>query len=279
MEKDEIIFSGAYKGFRLGVRFDLTGKAESDAAYCLAYIGSRIDGPAYAFSGIDTEKIAALAKPSGRGVSAVAEFLSKTPRLKKALASALPKIEAMGNEDAENPEEAAGSTEPGSVLMPAAESYLLSQLLKNAGVGVYPELSSEMKPEPEEASDVIAFIGKYRNWIAIKKLGLDGVKDYHVGGILAGVNYTLVNKAYDFLGAKADEGLVREASGKRKTLSNLAAMLGGIAPRLPSGNDGTRTLLKCMEETGYHPYATLFMLVKAYPELKPRKPRGRLPKG
>ncbi len=251
---DEIIFNGAYKDLKVCVRFDLGGKSADEVVYALGYIGSAIEPHAYRFSGIDTKKIDAFARPEGTGLKGVCGFLqARQPKaISAALAEALPKDE----------------------LMPAAESYLLNRLLTKAGVRFTAQSSATLKPEEEEIGDHIAFIAKYRDWIAIKKLGLEKVQDYEVSGILCGINHTLVNKGFDFAGAKADV-----AAGKRKTLGNLCAALSELEPKLSGGREDACMITRTIEATGYKPYASPDMLTAAYPDIKPPKMRGRKPKG
>jgi hypothetical protein len=252
---DEILFNGAYKDFRVGVRFDLSGKSADEVVYAMGHIGSAIEPHAYRFSGIDTEKIDALARPEGTGLEAVCGFLQAKPpkAMQAALAEALPKEE----------------------LMPVAESYLLNRLLTRAGVRFTARSSATLTPKEEEIGDHMAFIAKYGDWVAIKKLGLEDVQDYEVSGMLCGTNHTLVNKGFDFAGAKADVA----ASGKRKTLGNLCAALSELAPKLSDGSEDAFRLIKAMEGVGYRPYASPDMLTAAYPDIKPPKVRGRKPKG
>jgi hypothetical protein len=248
---DGIIFNGEYRDFKLGVRFDLGGKSADEVVYALGYIGSAIEPHAYRFSGIDTKKIDAFAQPEGKGLKAVCDFITGRPpkAISAALAEALPKAE----------------------LMPAAESYLLNRLLTKAGVRFTAQSAATLKPEEEEIGDHIAFIAKYKDWISIKKLGLEKVQDYEVSGILCGINNTLVSKGFDFAGAKA--GTVAE---KRKTFGNLGAALSELAL---SGREDAFVVAKAMEGIGYKPYASPEMLTAAYPDIKPPKVRGRKPKG
>jgi hypothetical protein len=252
---DEIIFNGAYKDFKLGVRFDLGGKSAEEVVYALGYIGAAIEPHAYRFCGIDTAKIDAFAKPQGTGLEAVCAFLQERPpkAMQAALAEALPKAE----------------------LMSAAESYLLNRLLARAGVQFTARSAAALAPQQEEIGDHIAFIAKYGAWVAIKKLGLEKVQDYEVSGILAGTNHTLVNKGFDFAGAKAGVAAVT----KRKTLGNLCAALTELAPKLSGSPGDAFMIVKTMEGIGYRPYASPDMLTAAYPDIKPPKVKGRKPKG
>jgi len=258
MDRDEIIFAGQYKDFRLGIRFELTGKKPEDVAAALAHISSSIEPYAFKFSGIDTKKIDDFAKVSGKGISAVYGFLeSRTPGdIKKALGTALP-----------DPK-----------LMSVAECYLFNRILENAGVAFKPSVAP-VKPAEEQIEDFIGFIGKYGKWIAIKKLGLEKVQDYEVSGVLSGVNHTAVNKAFDFAGVeKDDEAVASAARGMRKSYNNAAAMLKELEPKL-SGDSAAYLVCKSLETLGYRPYASPGMLTDAHPDIKPPKVRGRKPKG
>jgi len=260
--KDEIIFTGAHKDFRLGISFDLNGASTQDVVYVLDYISSRIEPHAFSFSGIDMKKIEAFAKPTQKGLAGVCAFLDDTTpgAIKEALMKALPQPE----------------------LMPVAESYLVNQLLKKAGVAfTVPGNGSNLKPAEEKPGDVIAFMAKYKDWIAIKKLGSEEAKDYEVSGILAGINHTIVNKSFDFAGAKKDESLVSSAAGgKRKSYGNLSNALSEIESKLAgSAADNAWVVARVCETLGYRPYASPQMLTEAYPDIKPPKTRGRKPKG
>ncbi|MEW6748718.1 MAG: DUF2666 family protein [Candidatus Micrarchaeota archaeon] len=257
MEKDEIIFTGQYKDFKLGIRFDLSGKSEKDVAAALAYVSEKVEPHAFRFSGIDTDAVDGFAKISGKGLAAVYDFLeaNKPGDIKDALGKAL-----------KDPK-----------LMPAAESYLMNRLLAKAGIA-FKAGSNDAKPVDEGVDDFIGFIGKYGKWIAIKKLGLENVKDYEVSGILSGVNHTAVNKGFDFAGVEKDDATVASVTkGMRKSFNNAAAMLKALEPKL----DGGKAYLVCksLETLGYPPYATPGMLTDAYPDIKPPKTRGRKPKG
>ncbi|NYZ73866.1 DUF2666 family protein [Candidatus Micrarchaeota archaeon] len=256
---DELIFTGQYKDFRLGIRFDLSGKEPKDAAAALAYISERIEPAAFASSGIDTKKVEDFAALDGKGVGAVVAFLemNTTGAIREKLGS------AMNNPD----------------LMSVAECYLLNQLLMKAGVAFKVAPSPAVVPKEEKIEDFIGFIGNYKGWIAIKKLGLENVQDYEVSGILSGINHTIVNKAFDFAGMKNDALVGSVASGKRKSYGNLGAALRGLEGKLTGGADDAYVVCKVCENVGYKPYASPEMLTNAYPDIKPPKVKGRKPKG
>ncbi|HSB46400.1 MAG TPA: DUF2666 family protein [Candidatus Bilamarchaeum sp.] len=252
--KDEIIFSGEYKDFRFGVRFDVQGRTEAEVASVLGYISQKIEPHAFKFSGIDTKAIDAFASPAGKGISSVIAFLDANgpAGMKAALEKSLPKPE----------------------LMPAAESYFFNRLLTKAGVEFKPKAETSLAPEEEKPDDFIGFMGKFGNWIAVKKLSLEKVQDYEVSGILAGINHTLVNKAFGFAGLQ--DGSAGALKGSRKSYNNLSASLKGLKDGGPAD---AMTVCRVFEGIGYRPYASPEMLTSAYPDIKPPKVKGRKPKG
>jgi len=254
MYDDEIIFSGKYRDFSLGVHYDITGKDESEVSAILGHISSRIEPYAFGFSGIDTKAIDGYIRLDGKGIPAVHKYLEEN-------SSAWAKW-IKGS--IKNP-----------ALLPAAESYFFNRLLEKAGIGFKVSREPSVKPANEESGNAIAFVGKYKGWVAIKKMGLDKAKDYEVSGILSGINFTVVNKAFDFAGIEKKDDLVQSITrGKRKSYGNAVACL----KELESENN-PYVICKVLETLGYRPYASPHMLTDAYPDIKPPKVRGRKPKG
>jgi hypothetical protein len=251
---DEIVFTGKYKGLNLGVRYDVSGKSEKEVSASLVDISNAIEPHAYGLSGIDTEAIDKFVNFSGKGISGICDYLgSKASEWNKWAKANLEKKE----------------------LMPVADSYLFNKLLKEAGVKFKADGCSTIKAESEEITDVIAFIGRYKGWMAIKKLGLDKVKDYEVSGILSGINFTIVNKGFAFAGME-DETLAASISkGKRKSYGNAVECL----EQVKSEGGSPYLVCKVLENLSYRPYASSHMLTDAYPDIKPPKVRGRKPKG
>ncbi|MFN7990897.1 MAG: DUF2666 family protein [Candidatus Micrarchaeia archaeon] len=253
---DEIIFTGEYKDFKLNVRFDLSGKEPKDVATILSFLSMSIEPHSYRFAGLDMKMIDSIAAVSGKGLTAAAGAIESTgpSALRESLAKACPVQK----------------------LLPAAESLYLSRVLEKAGVEYKVPVHQSPNGAAEEGGGFIGFIGKYGNWIAIKKLGLENVKDYEVSGILAGVNHTVVNKAFDLSGIEKNDALVESVvKGKRRTFGNLAACLRDLEQRPANAY----TVCKVVESLGYKPYASPEMLTEAYPDIKPPKVRGRKPKG
>ncbi|MFA6530809.1 MAG: DUF2666 family protein, partial [Candidatus Micrarchaeia archaeon] len=244
---DEILFVGKFKEFNVGMEFSMAGKNDSDAAFALASISEAIEGPAFQFSGIDCEKVRKIANPSGTGVSAIVDFLSKNKpnELRAQLLSAC-----------SNP-----------LLISVAEAYFFNQLFEKACVAykLTPKLvSSSLKQLPEKPEDQMAILGKYGNWISIKKLSIEkNTEDWEVSGILSSINVSIVSKAFDFVKAS---GIPITITG-RKSYGNV---LEALKKFVPSGNaiNDAFVINKTMEGLGYKPYAHPDMLTPAHPEVK-----------
>ncbi len=248
---EELIFSGKYRDFAFAERFDLSKAGSGDVAAALLHISEKIEQAGYRFSGIDYEKVDGLAKKLN-GINEVAAFL-KESNLKKKLE------ECMKDKK----------------LMPAVESCFLNLLLSRSGIETKPKLPLKLNAEKYEEGGKIVFIAKYRGWLAIKKLSLAEVEaDWEVAGAIAGANASAVNKAFQLAeaGYAAIEGEAKKiAAGKRKSLAAAAEIIEKTA--------GNAVLLtKALENLGYYTYLTPLVLMEAYPDLKPKKPRGRIPR-
>ena len=245
MDREEIILVGEYKNFKSDKHFYVDNSSEQDIAGILVELSDFVEHYVYQFSGVDTTKVDSLIKV-GSGLQSVCEFLKSFKR-----DTLLP------------------AAQNKSKMLPIAESYLVNQTLKKAGVAFKPNANSSIKPEIEKPEDVIAFIGNCKGWFAAKKLGVDEkTQDWEVSGILAGINHTIVNKSFDFSGLKSGEG-----AGGRKSLGSLATALSQI--------DGTNPYAVCKTCEGFSikPYASPEMLMNEYPDIKPPKVKGRKPKG
>jgi hypothetical protein len=261
--EDEVILCGAYKDFRKELRYGLGSADTMEVAHVLGAISDAVEPHAFSLSGIDVAGIRAYAKPAGAGLPAIIEFLKSNPQgqIKEKLKSLCPVPE----------------------LLPAAESCLFNLLMAGAKV-TFRMGDSVAKPatmpSKEPAEDTIAFVGKYKGWISIKKLGLENVRDWEVSAILSAISHTSVNKAFDFSGVEKNDALVSKvAAGRRKSYGNLADALGAILPELKNGRlADAYVICKVFETIGYKPYASPEMLSDAHPEVKPPKVRGRKPK-
>lgn len=260
--EDEIILSGKYKDFSVEERFVLEGASEMEVAKVLEHLRSRIELPAYRYSGVNLQEIDKFVKVEGKGPGAVVSFLDSHPpgKTRKFLLEQIPEKK----------------------LYDAAESYLINALMRAAGVPYFPPLEKpSVKPEKEVLDGQIVFIAHYGKWMAIKKLTVEKAEDWEVSGILSKIHDTMISKIFDFAGAEADDDLAKKlCKGKRKSLGTLKKVLEELSKNL-SGNklNDAYLIKKVFDNLGCTPYPGAGMLVKAHPELKPKKPRGRAPKG
>jgi len=243
---DEIIFSGKYRELDIKIRYNLKDAGEKDVAGVLVEVVKKIEPLAYGFSGIDCKKIEGIAAGAGKDLPSIAKFIRDNSVRKM--------LEGTVKEEK---------------LVTAAESYFFNRALANAGVSILPNVSTGIKPEKESVEGQIVFVGKYGKWVSIKKLGLDGAQDWEVSGVLSSIVHTALNKAFEFAGQSGDVAL----GNRRKSFGAAADLLGELA-----GKDAY-TIVKALENLGYAPYANPGMLTAAYPDIKPPKPRGRMPKG
>ncbi len=243
---DEIIFSGKHKGFNLNVRYGLKGAGEKDVAGVLAEVIKAIEPFAYEFSEIDCKKVEEIASKAGKDLNSVAKFIRENPVRKQ--------LEGTVKDEK---------------LITASESYFFNRALTNSGIKLLPDVKCSIKPDSEKVEGQIVFVGKYGKWVAIKKLALEGVRDWEVSGVLCGIVQTAINKAFEFSGESGEVS----AGKRRKSFGAAADLLEELA-----GKD-SYTIVKSLESLGYAPYAHPGMLTAAHPEIKPPKPRGRMPKG
>ena len=244
---DEIVFTGRYKDFGLGVHYDLAKASEKDVAGILSEISEKIEPFAYSFSGIGTKAIEEQVKVEGTGIQAAVKAIEQSDFSKWS--------------KEKYPKE----------MRPIAESYYFNRLMAKAGLKIKPDAQTSIKPTKEEFGNMIAFVGKYKDWMAIKKLGLEKAKDYEISGILSGINFTLVNKSFSFAGMENEVSGITK--GKRKSYGAVVECLGKIE------NPSPYVVCKVLEELGFRPYASSHMLTEAYPDIKPPKVKGRKPKG
>ena len=97
---------------------------------------------------------------------------------------------------------------------------------------------------------------------------MDESKPHEIAGILASINNTVVNKAFDLLGLK------QEMKKTRKSYKNLIEKL----KDLEYSPKGAARIKAIYESTGFWVHGNPFMLIKTYPDLKIPKPKGRFKK-
>ncbi len=230
---DEIIFIADYNGLKKGIRYDLSNASEKDVASVLVNLSDYIEPYAYRFVGVDYDALEAQIPSS----VSPADFLKDNKKLWT-------------------------STCKGE-LKSIIESCFLNILLRKANIPFKPVLKMSLQEEKQDLDSGIFFIAKYNNWVAIKKLGAEGKKPHELGGLLAGIDSTIINKSYDLL------SMERPKTKGRKSFNALVDVLESLDPKDPAHNLGS------LESLGFTPYPTLEVLVKIYPDLKIPKRRGR----
>ncbi|MEW5996129.1 MAG: DUF2666 family protein [Candidatus Micrarchaeota archaeon] len=246
-----------------GIAFDLSSASEKDVAYAAAYCSERIDALTFAYSGINTSILdGELSKYAGKGPKEAGTALLAAKSLREAF------------KDASNDK---------NTFIPVAESYFFSKF--PARFGFSPKLTpgmaqSSIKPKSFAPGTRISLVSKCREWVAIKKLFIEpGVEKWEIAGILAGINETLVKKAFDFAGldkAKLDAKAAELTRGKRKSYAAIGEAIQGIEGSPAEIAYLYNAILSVFEIL---PYANRPMLSKEYPEIKGPSMRGRKPKG
>lgn len=262
---EELIFEMDYKGETHGIKFNLESASEQDVAHAISHVLPLVNAQAFHFSGINTKAIDEFA--SSLSVPTASEALKGTS------ASAI--RAALESAAKENP-----------LLFPAAESYFYSALLGKYALPSLPSqemFQGKLHMEKTHPKGKVALLAKFKSWIAIKKMGIvPGVQDYEVSAALCAINETLVKKAFDFaqidlvaLGTHAK----KLASGKRKSYQNVGEVLSMLPEKGKKDIENAYLLFAVLRELKVSPYAQREMLMKAHPDVKIPKPRGRVAKG
>ena len=251
--EDEILFISGYIELKESFRYGLGTASNEDVSSILISLSNKIESTAYTTSGIKLEPIDKFVNGlNGKGLNDLIKFLEpmKPEDLKKIY------LDSAGK--------------PTLVLV--AESYFFNRLLTKFGITFKLNIPSKLKSEKEPSENRIAFIGKYKDWKAVKKQKLEKAENWEISAILCGINNTCVNKSFDFV------NLTNEFGKARKSLTTLVAALKNLT--LPADpKEQTYLVCKTFESSGYRLFASPEMLVKEYPDVKPPKPRGRMKKG
>ncbi len=245
-----VIYTYPYKGYFEEMSERYNQPDEKSLAYALSKFLEKVEATML-FSGIDHKSI----------YSEVSTVKGKT--LYETLSSL--KVKAIAKKYSTRKE-----------LNETAETYVLFSALKLHDLHPFPspeliskEFSLNIKPSPFLKKQGIGIMLRFEDWVVIKKLSYEDVEDYMIAGITAGIASSVAGKFYSLLGFDIP-------SKKSKSLKNLILSLQSIEKE--KGIKQNYGIYKSFIENGYSPYATLEMLSKAYPSLKPKKPRGRLPK-
>lgn len=259
---EEIILSGKYKDFSLEDQYILDGASEEDVLHILSSLSEKIDTSSYKFLGIDTKKIDEFVNSIAKGSD---------------IAGVVATLESIKPNELKN--ELLKSAKNDKNFLPIAESYFIHSLLLTSKVNfkfIPSMFQSKLTPKKELQKERIVFMANYKGWMAVKKLKLENVKDYEVSAILSSINFTIVNKMFDFAGLQDESSVDALVKGKRKSPIALAESLKAINET----DEKKKAYLVCKvcEKLNYKPYSSPHMLVKAYPDIKPPKVKGRVPK-
>ncbi len=148
----------------------------------------------------------------------------------------------------------------------------------------------------DEPDQYIDFMAKYKDWVAIKKLGIrENTTPQEVAYQLAAIRAAVDRKAFSILGIKTDmldAHAAQVTKGLRKGYESLSGALSTIKSSegkkvinescdnkdlLPLAE--TYLLAKIMTEIGFNVGIDQLALSKIYKELKPPKAPGRMGKG
>ncbi|MBD3389668.1 DUF2666 domain-containing protein [Candidatus Micrarchaeota archaeon] len=261
---EELRFEMDYKGEKHGYHYNLASADEQDVANATAAVSQTTNPLGFLYAGFSLEKVDSFVE--GMEGSSASEALN-----------------AVSSSDVRSMlKESVGEK---AKLAPAAEAYFFHRVFSKHSLPalVGPDMLDSSAPmEKTHPKDRIALLAKYKSWVAIKKMSIDSsVQDYEVSGILCAINETLVRKAFDF--TQVDQvALETEAKkltkGKRKSYSAVGELLSILPEQKWNQLENTYLLFSALSSMNVRPYAHREMLSKQYKDIKPPKPRGRMPK-
>lgn len=270
MDQNEIILSCNYKELKIGKRYVFEGNPDGKVVSgVLSALSDEIEQQAFEWSGLDTKKLdEVVSKCQGVGIKGVISALRTTKR-----ADLLP-----GAKDE-------------SAMVPIAESYFLNKLFKKCIVSIRPEPNASFTFTKEDPNHVI-FIGNIKPWFAVRRIVVDSkTQEYEVSGILSAINFTITNKSFEFLKLNTTSNdLFSCGTGARKSFSALADAFQELEEKLKLCKlDANYVAYACLQTCsnvgfkkgvpGYMPYANAYVMEDKYPDLKVKKPKGRIAKG
>ncbi len=145
-------------------------------------------------------------------------------------------------------------------LLPFAKSAYLFLSLKS----ILSSLTVEVPKSEEFKGNGLGYAFRYGDFVAIRKLS-SKAEPYEVAGLLSACIEKLFEKWYVLANG--------EVTPKLSSKSAPSKLLEGF-----EGKDVEDVVKEALAYKAFRPYPYLDGLVKAYPDLKPKKPRGRLPK-
>lgn len=254
---DELIFYTPLPEIKEAFHYDLGDASDMQVGYLLSKISDMVEHVGYAFSGINLKPIDSYITSKAKQYMDIISFIEKN-------ASSINTVI----------KEACPEKEHKTI----AESYFINRVLTYFGIPfkVLPAHFSNVKM-PKEVHDIkiddqIVFILHYNKMIAVKKLTVPKAERWEISAILASINFTAVNNTFKLLSKR--EPKVKKY---RHSLTYVAEVI-KESFNIQDNVEKALFISRSLEQMNYSPYLQPMVLVKAYPDVKPPKPRGRLPK-
>jgi len=258
---DEIFFSAKTPSLNESYKLPISASTTpEEVANFLGFLHKHVEEQIYEVLSIDRAKVRAYAEKvaKGSGVKGIFQTFSvlKPGEIKNALQHACREEK----------------------LIPIAQVAFLRAVLEKFGAPAFPISSGKFSPGKADSENEIIFTGKFKEWVAIKKLSIDAdTTPQEIAGVLSSINATLVRKYFDFHGAdafalqelaeKATKGKGRGHGALLKTFQNL---------EIPTEHQSC-FLHFLFKNLGYSTYIHPELMQEIYPELKIPKPKGRMP--
>ncbi len=238
---DIIRFYGEY-GILKAFNKEFRDINKRDAIAVLSNVLKACEDAGYVYSGIDTGVINSAVRDvvNDKGPHGFIKAL-KLIKMNKLINEAIPKKE----------------------LRPVAKSYIFNRLLFYTGVKYYPDLDLPSDGNYFKKDGELGFVVSLNDWTMIKRTKLAGAKEYEISAFASRVFSTTIDHLYQFMGKDVNFERVKGLKLENE-IFNVKEPYDAYS---------------IFKRYGVLPYPHIEMLIKAYPDLKIRKGRGRLPKG
>ncbi len=159
-----------------------------------------------------------------------------------------------------------------------AYDFFCQALFSYAGLNIFPDVKiKEIKPKTR---DRISLLIKQGDWLVVKKKKIDKkTYNWEIVGIFASIirstyeKYFVLNEKYDKIFEQSEE-----FKKKRRSLKNLGLNLLEVGKSKYKGPELNLLLYLAAKQSKFSPILNAESLVKAYPDLKIKKPKGRMKK-
>ncbi len=261
---EELKFEMDYKWENHGLHFKLDSASEKDVAHAAAAALKISNEKGFAYAGFDASIVDKFVSSIPQSSASEALNSTSTSALRAVFKDSCGKLEK---------------------LTPAAEAYFFYRLFSRYSIPCIPQpemFSGKVSLEKTHPVGKIALLAKYKNWVAIKKMGIvPGVQDYEVSGTLCAISETLAKKAFDFAQIDLpalDSEAKKLTKGARKSYSAIGEAISTLPQKGKNDVENAYLLFAILREFKVRPFANREMLSKQYPDIKTPKPRGRMPK-